>query len=92
MTPKTIKLIAAGIAIADVIPTLGDKVFALGMPGWVTQSWPFVLLLAYAFDRIGHALLDQPAPVVAPVVVTPPVIVDPAAQKVIPVASLIKST
>lgn len=58
MKPSTIKLISAAIAVTDILPTLGDKVFNTGLPGWFTSAWPFVLLGAYAFDRMGHAILE----------------------------------
>jgi hypothetical protein len=71
MTPKEIKLWSAGIASADAILTLGDKVFTFGLPGWMTSSWPFVLLGVYIFDRFAHAMID-PDPAAPPINVTPP--------------------
>lgn len=60
MTPRTIRILTAGIASADAVLALGDKVVSLGLPGWVTSSWPFVLLGCYVFNQVAHAMLPQP--------------------------------
>lgn len=58
MTSKQIKLWSAGIAAADAVLTMGDKAFPIGVPGWITSSWPFVFMGVYAFDRFAHAMIE----------------------------------
>lgn len=89
MTPQTkIKLITATAAVLDTVLIYGDKVADIpGIPGWLAHAWPAIMALTIAFDRVAHIFLGDAPAVVTPVVVTPPVTIDPAKQAITPVGA-----
>ncbi len=58
MTPRTIRIITALISAASAILAIGDKLVSMpGLPGWLTSSWPLVLVAAGLFKNIATAIL-----------------------------------
>lgn len=58
MTPRTIRIITALIGAASAILAIGDKLVSMpGLPGWLTSSWPLVLVAAGLFKNIATAIL-----------------------------------
>lgn len=58
MTPRTIRIITAIIGAASAILAMGDKLVSMpGLPGWLTSSWPLVLVAAGLFKNIATAIL-----------------------------------
>lgn len=58
MTPRTIRVITACIGAASAVLAMGDKIISMpGLPGWLTSSWPLVLVAAGLFKNIATAIL-----------------------------------
>lgn len=63
MSSRTIRLTTAGIAAAGAILSIGDKLYSMpGIPGWLTSSWPVVMVSATIFNAVAHALLVPETP------------------------------
>lgn len=62
MTDRTVRLISGGLAVAGSILALGNNITALPIPGGLSQYWPMVYGIAFAFDRFAHAYLNPPQP------------------------------
>lgn len=58
MSPRTIRIITACIGGCSFILALGNEFIAMpGIPGWLTSSWPLVLVAAGLFKNIATAIL-----------------------------------
>lgn len=61
MTPRTIHIITVILTLVSSILAVGDKVTAIPLvPGWLANSWPFVLIVAGVFKSTAQAILAQP--------------------------------
>lgn len=58
--PKLIlDLTSLSVALAGGVLALADKIVAIhGLPGWVVNAWPVVLLGATFVDRLGNIVLN----------------------------------
>lgn len=59
MTPKQVRIVTALIAGSSSILALGDKFIAMpGLPGWLTSSWPLILIGASIFNHVARILIE----------------------------------
>jgi hypothetical protein len=63
MKPKTkVHIWSIVVATTGAVLTFGATIKEIpGLPGWLTQAWPFVFFLATLIDRVGSAVVDSKA-------------------------------